>query len=439
MGDFARPVTTDWAKAIDDPLLREDLQQCFAGDAQERFASTGQLGVNLRSLESRRKAAATLQASVVAGENKQYHWGLVRTAALDAPLLACLTGGGLYFADSASGRYDFASAYYIAWYACICVVVAMYFGVTLGVRAFARDRVARLHQGLRVSGIAMYVLKRALQLSLFVAMQCALFVLIGNGILEIRGMFPEYFLLTCLTGLSGISLGMLFSSLIRSKEGAARLMWLVMIPQLVFGGAMRDDSKLRVPWIYHFIATSYSYEALIVAQAKLNPLTSRQDQLLRQIDDLDHKRHRTDAEASRLKVLKDMLALLNGMQAQDQREFERLMKRVDKVIDGEPFGVAELETRLNGITAERLYVNKRVSSLVAKAETEQNDYRLKTPINTFFSTKKHYDLNLFGQHHPLTIQTLTYSALTLLASSFGCFMLLYWILRRRSRSGTTTM
>jgi serine/threonine protein kinase len=37
-GDFGRPVTTDWAKQIKDPLLREDLEKCIAGDPQDRFA-----------------------------------------------------------------------------------------------------------------------------------------------------------------------------------------------------------------------------------------------------------------------------------------------------------------------------------------------------------------------------------------------------------------
>ena len=32
-------MTTDWAKQIKDPLLREDLEKCFAGDPQDRFVS----------------------------------------------------------------------------------------------------------------------------------------------------------------------------------------------------------------------------------------------------------------------------------------------------------------------------------------------------------------------------------------------------------------
>ena len=56
VGDFSRPVTTDWAKQITDPLLREDLEKCFAGDPQERFVAAGQLAEQLRSLEERRAA-----------------------------------------------------------------------------------------------------------------------------------------------------------------------------------------------------------------------------------------------------------------------------------------------------------------------------------------------------------------------------------------------
>ena len=62
-GDFSRPVTTDWAKQIKDPLLREDLEKCFAGDPQERFASAGQLASQLRSLAGRSAAFDRRQAA----------------------------------------------------------------------------------------------------------------------------------------------------------------------------------------------------------------------------------------------------------------------------------------------------------------------------------------------------------------------------------------
>src|SRR6202043_2149219 len=81
-GDFRRPVTTDWAKQIKDPLLREDLEKCFAGDPQDRFAGAGQLAEQLRRLEERRTAFAEQQATLKEREWAAYRRGIMRAAAL---------------------------------------------------------------------------------------------------------------------------------------------------------------------------------------------------------------------------------------------------------------------------------------------------------------------------------------------------------------------
>jgi eukaryotic-like serine/threonine-protein kinase len=56
--DFTQPVTTDWARAIPDAVLREDLQRCFAGRPEERFENAIELAQNLRSVAARRDARA---------------------------------------------------------------------------------------------------------------------------------------------------------------------------------------------------------------------------------------------------------------------------------------------------------------------------------------------------------------------------------------------
>jgi WD40 repeat protein/serine/threonine protein kinase/class 3 adenylate cyclase len=53
LGDLRRPVTADWAKHVHDPLLKEDMDRCFAGNPEERFAGAAQLAINLRSLRER--------------------------------------------------------------------------------------------------------------------------------------------------------------------------------------------------------------------------------------------------------------------------------------------------------------------------------------------------------------------------------------------------
>ncbi len=52
-GDFSRPLTIDWGREIADPLLKQDLEKCFAGNPVGRFASAGQLASQLRHYENR--------------------------------------------------------------------------------------------------------------------------------------------------------------------------------------------------------------------------------------------------------------------------------------------------------------------------------------------------------------------------------------------------
>jgi class 3 adenylate cyclase/tetratricopeptide (TPR) repeat protein/TolB-like protein/tRNA A-37 threonylcarbamoyl transferase component Bud32 len=64
ISDLSRPLTTDWAKHIGDPLLREDLERCFAGSPQDRYASASELAHDLRSLDQRRRVHAAHERRV---------------------------------------------------------------------------------------------------------------------------------------------------------------------------------------------------------------------------------------------------------------------------------------------------------------------------------------------------------------------------------------
>ena len=56
VGDFTQPLTVDWMQEIDDPLLREDLARCFAGNPLQRWPRVNQFAESLRKLEARRSA-----------------------------------------------------------------------------------------------------------------------------------------------------------------------------------------------------------------------------------------------------------------------------------------------------------------------------------------------------------------------------------------------
>jgi hypothetical protein len=192
------------------------------------------------------------------------------------------------------------------------------------------------------------------------------------------------------------------------------------------GSAMEPRSDLQVPMICEFIPMRWSYEAIIYAQAKLNPLAIRQARIQTQINRLVAIRNPTEAQQDRLDDLKDLLAILSGLQACDASDLDKRLHRIDKVIDGGPLDSKDLISNDGTVTAEQLYTNQKVLDLVAKAEMEQADYRESHHPNVFFGPTKHY----FGIDIPL----IWFNAGVMIVSSLSAFVLLFFILKRQIRS-----
>jgi hypothetical protein len=258
---------------------------------------------------------------------------------------------------------------------------------------------------------------------------------------------------------SGISLGLLVSAVVPNSKTGAMLVPLILIPQLIFGGALikydemnRDpdllysfnrffdpkktqedidaEKKLRVPSISRLVATHYSYEALVVAQAKLNPLTVRQTRLDEMIRSLA-KSAESPAENDRLADLKDTLAQLSGLEAGSAREIDRRLNRIDEIIAGSTPSLKDFRTKVYGVTADQLYNNTKISDMVSKAESEQNDYRREHKINVFFSPEKHHFYWFKDKNLGWTTSVYVRNGLVLLGTSAVMLLLLGYILRRQ--------
>ena len=369
-----------------------------------------------------------------------------------APILALLIATILRYSDS--GQYDFASAYHIPTYLFLSLIVAMFLGLTNSADDIIRDRaVLQRERNLDVR-LPYYVISKTLTLGVFALVQCVLFVLIGNYVLQIRGMFWIDLGILLMTAMAGVALGLLISSLVADPKTAANIVPLVLIPQIIMGGALikyedmnrnlsfvyalthwfsehpvreqgkKMSSNLEVPFICQFVAMRWSYEELIVAQAKLNPLTSRQDDTQRQIDQLVAE-HREDATAmKRLDDLKETLAVLSGLEGRSTRELNRYLHLADQILDGKrPFDRALFKNAAGPVTAEQIYVNQKVADLFSNAEMEQNDYRRGHKPNVFFgATKRYFDLK---------IDVFVFNTIVLIISTLGLLVLLNWILHRQ--------
>jgi hypothetical protein len=376
------------------------------------------------------------------------------TTIFEAPLLSALIGFVLRYAENQ--RYDFEHAFHIPTYLFLSLVVAMFLGLTNSADDIIRDRtILQRERNLNIH-LPYYVVSKFITLSLFAVIQSALFIAIGNTVLEIRGMFWPYLWFIGTTAVSGVAGGLLISALVDDAKTAANIVPLVLIPQIILGGALikyeemnrnldfiytltRDrmaqnattgetvkGQNVEVPLICELIPMRWSYEALVDAQAKLNPFTRRQDLLSSKIDTLAHAPKLTSAEGDRLEDLKEALAILSGLGGKNTAEVDRRLQLIDQVIAGKELDENNFNRQGNVVTAERLFQNKKISDMLVDAEMKQRDYTSKQR-NVFFGPEK----LIFNQ----TVSIFVFDSIVINGFTVIFLLLVLWRLHRQFRIG----
>ncbi len=389
----------------------------------------------------------------------------VVTTLVEAPLLSALIACVLRYNET--GNYDFAGSYHIPIYLFLGVTVAMFLGLTNSADDIIRDRVVLQRERNLKIRLPYYIAAKMGTLCLFALIQCVFFLLIGDYILQIRGMFWIYLWYTALTTFAGVALGLLISSLVADAKTAVNIVPLILIPQIIMGGALikyedmnrnldfvytirkwvanhpgdakdggkeEGRSKLQVPFICQFMPMRWSYEGLVVAQAKLNPLTGRQERIQAAIQALADKEENlqgigltlTQVERDRMDGLKELLARLSGLEAGTSTGVDESLRQIDEIEARLPLPDIDVTDRGTGVTAEQLYVNQKITDLVSKAEMEQNDYRneerKQRELNVFFGAFRY----IF--HHKVSVHLI--NSLVLVGFSLLALGLLHVSLRR---------
>lgn len=351
------------------------------------------------------------------------------TTVLEAPMLAFLISMVLRYSEDSD--YNFAKAFHIPTYLFLTLVVAMFLGLTNSADEIIRDRPMLNRERNHNLRVRYYIAGKILALSTFAFIQCVIYLIIGNAILEIKEMFLIHLFWMFLTAVTGSCLGLFVSAMVHDIRTALNIIPLLLIPQIILGGALikyeemnrnldfvysirewikndedkdgTDASKLKVPLICQFMPLRWAYESLVISQAKLNPLTRAQENLENRIQtliNLPRGVEMSDATRNELDLCKQALAVVSGLQAPDSKG---VIKRLNQIEEGLRKGRLDQE-RLDrkirkGISAEEIYVNRKVLDLVTKAEMEREDYRQKKSPNIFFGTQRTY--------HPFGIKELS--------------------------------
>ncbi|MGV3630971.1 MAG: ATP-binding cassette domain-containing protein [Bacteroidota bacterium] len=199
---------------------------------------------------------------------------------LEAPLLAMILAFFVkYFNEKENGsEYIFYENMNIPQYLFIAVVVSLFLGLTVAAEEIIKDKKILKRESFLNLSRRSYIFSKLAIMFIISAIQSILFVVIGNYILEIRGMWLEYWFILFSTSCVANVMGLNISSAFNSAKVIYITVPLLIIPQLLFSGVIVKFEKLHpffskvneVPFIGNAMVSRWAYEALIVAQAKDN-------------------------------------------------------------------------------------------------------------------------------------------------------------------------
>ena len=198
---------------------------------------------------------------------------------VEAPLLAFILSYIVKYYDINSPYgYTLASNSNLPVYIFISVIVAMFIGLTVSSEEIIKDRkILKREAFLNLSWNSYLFSKIGVQFFLS-AIQAWFFVLIGNSIMEIQGMYLQYWLILFSAWCFSNMLGLLISESFNTVITIYILIPFLIIPQLILSGVIVKYEKLNpsisnpktIPLYGEVITARWAYEALAVYQFKNN-------------------------------------------------------------------------------------------------------------------------------------------------------------------------
>ena len=287
---------------------------------------------------------------------------------LEAPVLALLLASLTRYYRSGS-EYTFADNKNIPAYLFMCILVALFIGLTVSAEEIIRDRKILKRESFLNLSRGSYLLSKIFILFFISAIQTVSFVLIGNFILGIHGMYFSYWLVLFTTSCFANMLGLNISSTFNSAVTIYILIPFLLIPQILLSGVIVKFEELNptissvavVPAWGDAMVSRWAFEALAVNQYVNN--------------DYEKNVYRLDKEIS------------NGM-------LKKIYwcAQMNSLVDEASKGAAECKTILLNEIEKELKVNSSVPfSNFNKIKTGNLNTNAINDIRTYINAiKKHY-------------------------------------------------
>ncbi|MGQ9619661.1 MAG: ATP-binding cassette domain-containing protein [Bacteroidales bacterium] len=195
---------------------------------------------------------------------------------LETPVLALFLAFLIkyYDASATDAHFTFADNENLPVYIFMSVIVAIFMGLTVSAEEIIKDRkILKREAFLNLSWNSYLMSKVAVQFFIS-AIQAFTFVLVGNSITEVRGMWFQYWLVLFSCWTSANMLGLVISDSFKAVVTIYILIPFLVIPQIILSGVMVKYEKLNpnfsspvsIPFYGELITARWGYEALAVEQ-----------------------------------------------------------------------------------------------------------------------------------------------------------------------------
>ena len=196
---------------------------------------------------------------------------------LEAPALALILSFFIKFfqpKESEQASYIFRESENLPQFLFISVIVSLFLGLTVSAEEIIRDqKIIKREKFLNLSR-GSYLISKIGIMFFISAVQALTYVVVGNVVLEIKGMWLEYWMILFSTSCFANLLGLNISASFNSAKVIYIIIPILIIPQLLFSGVIVKFDKLyplfssqsEVPLIGNVMASRWAYEALAVHQ-----------------------------------------------------------------------------------------------------------------------------------------------------------------------------
>ncbi len=195
---------------------------------------------------------------------------------LEAPLLALILSFIIRY--HTREEYFFRFNENIPAFIMMAIVVALFMGLSVSAEEIIRDRKILKRESFLNLSWNSYLTSKLIILFTLSAIQTLSFVLIGNLVLEIKGMTMPFWLVLFSVSCFANVLGLNVSSAFNSAVTVYILIPMLLIPQMILSGLLFPFDKLnntignrgKVPVVADMMASRWAYEAMAVYQFKNN-------------------------------------------------------------------------------------------------------------------------------------------------------------------------